>query len=147
MLCPLEREIWQFTPLHAPLKPEKLDPEVGVAVRVTEVPLLKLALQAVGQLIPAGLLVTVPEPETVTVNCAESALANVAETDWLLESASWHDFPLHAPLYPENLKPEPAVALRVMEVPDGKLAVQVVGQLIPAGLLVMDPVPVTATVS
>lgn len=143
----MEREIWQFTPLHAPLKPEKLDPEVGVAVRVTEVPLLKLALQAVGQLIPAGLLVTVPWPETVTVNCAESALANVAETDWLLESASWHDLPLHAPLYPENWKPEPAVAVRVMEVPVGKLAVQVVGQLIPAGLLVMDPVPVTATVN
>jgi len=39
------------------------------------------------------------------------------------------------------------VAVRVMDVPDGKLAVQVVGQLIPAGLLVTVPVPVTATVS
>jgi len=34
-----------------------------------------------------------------------------------------------------------------MDVPDGKLAVQVEGQLIPAGLLVTVPVPVTATVS
>ena len=55
--------------------------------------------------------------------------------------------PLHAPPYPENWKPEPAVAVRVTEVPDGKLAVHVVGQLIPAGLLVTVPVPVTATVS
>ena len=39
------------------------------------------------------------------------------------------------------------MAVRVMDVPDGKLAVQVVGQLIPAGLLVTVPVPVTATVS
>ena len=109
--------------------------------------MLKLALQVEGQLIPAGLLVTVPEPETVTDNCAELGLVNVAETDWLLESASWHDVPLHAPLYPENWKPVPAEALRVIEVPDGKLAVQVVGQLIPAGLLVTEPVPVSATVS
>jgi hypothetical protein len=54
---------------------------------------------------------------------------------------------VHAPLNPENWKPEPAAAVRVMEVPDGKLAVQVEGQLIPAGLLVTVPVPVSATVS
>jgi hypothetical protein len=41
----------------------------------------------------------------------------------------------------------PAEALRVTELPDGKLAVQVPGQLIPAGVLVTDPVPVTETVS
>ena len=75
-------------PLHAPLKPEKLEAESAVAVKLTEVPLLKLAVQVEGQLIPAGLLVTVPEPETVTVNCAELALVNVAATDWSLESAT-----------------------------------------------------------
>jgi hypothetical protein len=35
----------------------------------------------------------------------------------------------------------------VTEVPDVKLAVQVVGQLIPAGLLVIVPVPLIATVN
>jgi hypothetical protein len=42
----------------------------GLAVSVTLVPLEKLALQVVGQLIPLGLLVTVPDPEDedVTVN-------------------------------------------------------------------------------
>ena len=38
------------------------------------------------------------------------------------------------------------MAVRVTEVPDAKLAVHVVGQLIPPGLLVTVPVPVTATV-
>ena len=50
-----------------------------MAVRVTDVPDVKLAVQVEGQLIPAGLLVTVPWPVTATVNCAELAV-NVAET-------------------------------------------------------------------
>ena len=53
---------------------------------------------------------------------------------------------MHAPLNPENWKPEPAVAVSVTEVPDVKLAAHVVGQLIPAGLLVTVPVPVIVTV-
>jgi len=92
----------QLEPLQSPLKPEKVDPDDGVAVRLTLVPSSKLAVQVEGQLIPAGLLVTVPGPETVTVNCAELALVNVAETDWSLERVTWQDVPLHAPLYPEN---------------------------------------------
>ena len=53
----------------------------AVAVRLTLVPTLKLAVQVGGQLIPAGLLVTVPDPKTVTVSCAAVDEANVAETD------------------------------------------------------------------
>ena len=59
----------------------------------------------------------------------------------------WHEVPLQPPLNPENLDPELAEAASVTEVPAAKLAVHVVGQLIPAGLLVTVPVPVTATVS
>jgi hypothetical protein len=59
----------------------------------------------------------------------------------------WHEVPLHAPPYPENVNPEPAAAVSVIDVPDAKLAVHVVGQLIPAGLLVTVPVPVSAIVS
>ena len=45
------------------------------------------------------------------------------------------------------MNPEPALAVSVTDVPLSKLAVQVEGQLIPAGLLVTLPVPVTETVS
>ena len=49
-------------PVQAPDQPAKVEPEEGVAVRVTEVPLLKVAAQVEPQLIPAGVLVTVPVP-------------------------------------------------------------------------------------
>jgi hypothetical protein len=53
----------------------------GLAVSVTLVPLEKLALQVVGQLIPLGLLVIVPDPETVevTVNSYEGVENRLAE--------------------------------------------------------------------
>src|SRR5205807_583515 len=55
-------------PEQAPLQPAKVPPAAAVGVKVTVVPLAKFALQAPGQLIPAGLLVTVPFalPATVT---------------------------------------------------------------------------------
>ncbi len=49
-------------PLQAPLQPVKVEPEAGVAVRVTTVPVAKDAEQVEPQLMPAGALVTVPEP-------------------------------------------------------------------------------------
>jgi hypothetical protein len=55
-------------PLHAPEKPEKLKPDAATVVRVIIVPELNDALHVVGQLIPAGLLFTVPLPATDTVN-------------------------------------------------------------------------------
>jgi hypothetical protein len=133
--------------MHAPLKPEKVDPPVAVADKVTIVPSLKLAAQVVGQSIPAGLLVTLPLPETETVNCAGLTAVNVAETDWLPESRIVHTEPLHAPPKPAKLNPEAAVAVNVTDVPEAKLALQVEGQLTPAGLLITVPVPVTETVN
>jgi hypothetical protein len=47
-------------PEQAPDHPAKDDPPLGVAVRVKLVPVLKLAEHVAPQLIPAGLLVTVP---------------------------------------------------------------------------------------
>ena len=73
---------WQVAPLHAPLKPVKLPPPLAVALSVTAVPEAKLAWQVplatpdvTVQLIPPGVLVTVPEPppEPVTVSTGCSA--------------------------------------------------------------------------
>ena len=54
-----------------PLQPLKVEPAAGAAVSVTAVPLVKLAAQVAPQVMPAGLLVTVPAPvpalETVRV--------------------------------------------------------------------------------
>ncbi|CAH1387829.1 hypothetical protein NTGM5_70119 [Candidatus Nitrotoga sp. M5] len=51
-----------LVPLHAPLQPEKIEPEAGVAVSVTLAPWVKGALQLVPQLIPSGDDITVPLP-------------------------------------------------------------------------------------
>ena len=54
-------------PEHAPAQPANVLPLEGVSVSVTTVPLGKFALQLVVQLIPAGLLVTVPVPVPAAV--------------------------------------------------------------------------------
>jgi len=57
-------------PVQAPLHPVNSEPAAAASVNVTEVPLLKLAEQVPGQLIPTGVLVTtpLPDPDTATVN-------------------------------------------------------------------------------
>lgn len=54
-------------PVQAPVQPANIDPDAAVAVRVACVPLGSFALHVLGQLIPDGLLVTVPVPEPVVV--------------------------------------------------------------------------------
>jgi len=55
-----------LVPEHPPPdQPVKVEPETGAAVRVTDVPELKLAEQVEPQLMPLGLLVTMPEPVPV----------------------------------------------------------------------------------
>jgi hypothetical protein len=54
-----------LVPEQSPDQPEKVEPESAVAVRVTVVPEVKYATHSAPQLIPAGLLVTVPDPVPV----------------------------------------------------------------------------------
>ena len=49
-------------PVQAPDQPVNVEVAFGTAVSVTMVPLVKLALHIAPQLIPAGLLMTVPAP-------------------------------------------------------------------------------------
>src|SRR5512146_3482239 len=70
MLALLVRASWQVRPVQAPLNPEKLQPDAAVAVRFTAVPELNPVVHTVGQSTPPGLLVTVPLPATVRLNCS-----------------------------------------------------------------------------
>ena len=56
-----------LSPEHAPLQPAKYDPWATATVNFTFVPEAKPALQVGLQLIPAGVLVTVPEPAPARV--------------------------------------------------------------------------------
>jgi len=58
----------QVIPVQGPANPENVKLDAAVADSVIRVPEVKPALQVVGQLIPAGLLVIVPVPDTFTVN-------------------------------------------------------------------------------
>ncbi len=54
-------------PVQAPVHPVKSESAAGAAESVTLVPDSKVALHAEGQVIPGGLLVTLPAPEPVRV--------------------------------------------------------------------------------
>jgi hypothetical protein len=133
-------------PLQAPNHPANVDPVFGVAVSVTEIPLLNSAVHIEPQLIPGGLLVTIPlpSPERVTVSAGDGETAlNEAVTFALLVKLSVQvPVPLHAPLQPAKLELAAGIAVKVIEVPGLNATLQVVPQLIPAGLLVTVPLPV-----
>ena len=54
-------------PEQLPLQPVKVEPLAALGVRATLVPEAKEVLQALPQVIPVGLLVTVPEPAPALV--------------------------------------------------------------------------------
>src|SRR6267142_4601307 len=64
-------------PLQAPPQPFKRPRAPGAAVRVTTVPLAKLAEHVAAQLRPAGLLVTAPAAEPRTVRFSATASPGV----------------------------------------------------------------------
>ena len=60
-------------PVHPPpLQPVKVEPAAGAAVSTTGVPLAKVDEQFVPQVIPAGTLVTVPEPVPARTTASET---------------------------------------------------------------------------
>src|SRR5204863_623561 len=111
-----------------PLQLLKVEPAAGVAVRVTAVPLVKLAEQVAPQLIPAGALVTVPlpVPALLTVS-AKVGRAKVAVTVVAaLRVTVQVPVPEHPPpAQPVKVEPAAAVAVSVTAVPLVKLAEQV----------------------
>jgi hypothetical protein len=134
-----------------PFQPEKVEPDAGAAVKVTAVPLVKEVEQVVPQEMPAGELVTVPlpAPALVTVRANEACM-NVAVTEVapLIVTVQVVAVPEQPPPFqPEKVEPAAGAAVRVTAVPDVKEVEQVAPQAMPAGLLVMVPVPAPALVS
>jgi len=136
-------------PLHAPVHPANALFASPLAVNVTCVLLANPAEQVPGQLIPAGLLVTVPVPTPLSVTATVPSGENVAVTDPGEESVTTQGLvlPVQDPDHDPSPKPVLADAVSVTAVPCGKFAEHVPGQLMPAGLLLTVPEPVTATVS
>lgn len=136
---------------HAPLQYINLYPNVTLVESVTTVPEGNCALWLVHvepQLIPTGLLVTVPslalpvlERDSVLSDPPEAV--NWAVTDLDASIVTVHvPVPLQAPLQPVNVAPVEGIAIRVTFDPLAKLALQVDPQLIPTGALVTVPEPV-----
>ena len=68
VIAPVIVSVHAPTPEQPPDQPVKTEPAAGAAVSVTPVPTVNVAEQPVPQLIPAGVLLTVPLPVRVTVS-------------------------------------------------------------------------------
>src|SRR5207253_1418283 len=96
--------------------------------------------------IPAGALVTVPDPVPASLTVRAKVGVKVAVTAVAAETVTTHvPAPLHPPpLQPVKAEPAAGLAVRVTAVPLAKLAEQIAPQLIPAGLLATVPAPAPA---
>jgi hypothetical protein len=106
-------------PLQAPLQPVNVEPVAGVAVSVTVVPLARPTSQVVPQLMPAGLLATLPPPVPAVATSSTGSNAKVAVTDFaaLITTVQVADAPVQAPLHPVKLEPAAATAESVTLAP------------------------------
>src|SRR5262245_11048668 len=103
-----------------PLQPAKVEPAAGAAVSVTTVPGANGVLQVGGHAMPAGLLVTVPEPVPAIATASPSGPANVAVTEiGAVVIVTRHGpVPLQPPpLQPVKVEPAAGAAVSVTTVP------------------------------
>src|SRR5215470_8726910 len=134
-----------------PLQPVNVEPAVGVAVKVTAVPVVKDVEHVVPQEIPAGALVTVPVPvpALVTVrakdDCTKLAVTEVAAVTATVQVP----VPVQPPLQPVNVESAAGAAVKVTAVPLANVAEHELPQEMPVGTLVTvpDPAPALLTVS
>lgn len=133
-------------PVHAPLQPPKRDPAEAAGVSVTDVPERNEALQTGSQLIPDGLLVTVPVPVPPLVTDSANIGVKVAVTDRGAVMLIVQVLPVDD-VHPDqlvNAEPADGEAVRVTEVLVSKAALHVVPQSMPAGELDTPPLPAPA---
>jgi len=134
-------------PVQLPPQPANVEPVDADAVRVTTVPVVKEVVQAVPQLMPTGVLVTVPlpVPDLVTVSAKDDCTKVAVTVVAALSVTTQVLVPVQPPpLQPLNVEPVCGDAVRVTTVPIVNEVVHVVPQLMPAGELVTVPTPAPA---
>jgi hypothetical protein len=100
-----------------PVQPANLLSELALAESVTFVPFAYDIEHAVPQLIPEGLLTTVPFPDLTTVKVSVSNL-NVAVQDLFAVIVTTPSTQSASPLQLANVEPEAGIAVRYTKVPE-----------------------------
>ncbi len=103
-------------PVHGPAQPANRLPVFGVAVRIAEEPLAKMAVQLLPQLIPAGWLVTTPRPVPVRLAVTDGMKVAITLLPDSMVNVHVVNVPVHAPFQPVKAG-APGEALRVTVVP------------------------------
>jgi hypothetical protein len=128
----------------SPVQPANVEPADGEAVSATPVPEANDALHVAPQLIPAGLLVTVPEPVPALLIVSVYICVNVAVQLRAADIVTLPSLQSASPVQPANVEPADGEAVSATPVPEANDALHVAPQLIPAGLLVTVPDPLPA---
>jgi hypothetical protein len=89
LLAALMLMVQLAAPVQSPLQPVKLLPVAGVAVRVTLVPLVKLAVHVAPQLMPEPATAPVPAPALLTVSVKLLGVDGVDTSEVRLPAASY----------------------------------------------------------
>jgi hypothetical protein len=104
--------------VQLPDQPANVEPEPGVAVNATEVPLFSVVEHVVPQLIPAGLLVTVPVPVPARVTVSMYVLIRLnTAVQVMLEFIVTLPLAQAVPDHPAKVLPALGVAVRFTTVP------------------------------
>jgi hypothetical protein len=140
-----------------PFHPANVEPSAGLAVNVTCVPLAKPAEHVDPQLIPAGLLVTVPDPVPALVKVSVKPLPELKVAVTVKSAVPIGTVQLGGfvcglagtqfELNPAKVDPSAAVAVNVTLLLSENGAKHTDGQLMPVGVLVTVPVPVPISVA
>jgi hypothetical protein len=136
-------------PEHAPLHPPKTEPIAGAAVKATVVPSANMAEQVVPQLTPAGVLEMAPTPGPARLTDRVSPGTKFAVTDVSPDTVIVQVLvPTQgAPFQPANAEPASGEAVKVTVEPLLNAAEQVLPHEMPAGRLVITPVPEPAALT
>jgi hypothetical protein len=130
-------------PKHPPPdQPVNVDPKTADAVRVTVSPLTNVSAQSKPQLMPAGVLVTEPNPVpallTVRLNRNRNSAATVRSSFMEITQPPVPEQPL---VHPAKIEPVAAVAETVTDDPWRNVLEHAAPQLIPDGRVTNVPSP------